>query len=85
MTTETDKIRDEFTQKSPHYTIGAMADEILRLRGDKDTLLIASCAVVDDALDRVEVHPCDEHDNDVKSRRLGEEMYSLYQATRLIK
>ena len=41
-------------------------------------LLNAVDAVLRDALDRVEVHPCDEHDDSVRAEGLIDEMKQLY-------
>jgi hypothetical protein len=43
-------------------------------------LELAVDAVLRDALDRVEVHPCDEHNDKVKFNGLSDELKALYRA-----
>jgi hypothetical protein len=43
-------------------------------------LELAVDAVLRDALDRVEVHPCDENNDEIKFNGLSDEFKSLYQA-----
>lgn len=45
-----------------------------------DQLAIAAHAVVRDALDRVEVHPCDHDDDNVRAKGLSLEAKALYDA-----
>lgn len=49
-----------------------------RCQHDADVLLDAIDAVLRDALDRVDVHPCDNEDDDVRAKGLSPEMRRLY-------
>ncbi|KWF90343.1 hypothetical protein WL95_27320 [Burkholderia cepacia] len=45
-----------------------------------EAVIEAARAVLREELDDVTVHPCDQHDDDVKARRLPEHMQALYRA-----
>jgi hypothetical protein len=57
-----------------------MALIMLKDEGSCNTLELAVDAVLRDALDRVEVHPCDNDNDNVKFNGLSDELKSLYQA-----
>ncbi|HIE5943627.1 hypothetical protein [Burkholderia cepacia] len=48
--------------------------------GLTDAVVDAAKAVVREALDSVSVHPCDEHDDEVRARQLPDYMQKLYRA-----
>ncbi|HDR9046240.1 TPA: hypothetical protein QDA94_000431 [Burkholderia vietnamiensis] len=48
--------------------------------GLMDAVVDAAKAVVREALDSVSVHPCDEHDDEVRARQLPDYMQKLYRA-----
>lgn len=48
--------------------------------GLTDAVVDAAKAVVREALDSVSVHPCDEHNDDVRARQLPDYMQNLYRA-----
>lgn len=48
--------------------------------GLTDAVVDAAKAVVREALDSVSVHPCDEHDDEVRARQLPDLMQKLYRA-----
>ena len=56
-----------------------VARGVAPIAGDRE-LVLAAKIVVRDALDRVEVHPCDEHNDSVKANNLSVEMKALYDA-----
>lgn len=47
---------------------------------DREEIVRAATAVIRDALDDVQVHPCDQYDDDVKARQLPVHMHALYLA-----
>ncbi|WP_431290442.1 hypothetical protein [Burkholderia cepacia] len=49
-----------------------------RTTPDREAIIAAAWKVVREALDDVVVHPCDQHDDDVKARRLPLHMHALY-------
>ncbi len=51
---------------------------------DLSALLCAVDAVLRDALDKVDVHPCDQDDDAVKANRLNEDMLKLYKVRHLL-
>ena len=55
-----------------------------RCQHDADVLLDAIDAVLRDALDRVDVHPCDDEDDDVRAKGLSPEMRRLYSERKVI-
>ncbi|MGN8184542.1 hypothetical protein ACTJLD_01020 [Burkholderia sp. 22088] len=55
----------------------AQADALVGLT---DAVVDAAKAVVREALDSVSVHPCDEHDDEVRARQLPDYMQKLYRA-----
>ncbi|WP_155635563.1 hypothetical protein [Burkholderia territorii] len=55
-----------------------------RTTPDRDAIIASAWKVVREALDDVVVHPCDQHDGDVKARRLPLHMHALYLALQAI-
>ncbi|KVS06739.1 hypothetical protein [Burkholderia vietnamiensis] len=51
-----------------------------RTTPDREEIVRAATAVIRDALDDVQVHPCDQYDDDVKARQLPVHMHALYLA-----
>ncbi|WP_217589817.1 hypothetical protein [Burkholderia sp. GbtcB21] len=51
-----------------------------RTTPDREAVITAAQRVVRDALDDVRVHPCDEHNDEMRANGLSELMYGLYAA-----
>lgn len=57
-----------------------MSKDELKTSGSMEELAAAIDAVLRDALDRVEVHPCDEHNDAVRANGLPDAIQRLYRA-----
>jgi hypothetical protein len=69
---ETHEVRDLYAAPQP-----AQADARVGLM---DAVVAAAKTVVREELDSVSVHPCDEHDDEVRARQLPDHMQKLYRA-----
>lgn len=77
---ESERLRQQLILE--HYRSGVlngMSAEIVRRH---DELRLKALAVVREALDNQEVHPCDEHDDEVRGSKLYGPMRELYEVLR---
>jgi len=58
----------------------ALFQENRRTTPDREAIIAAAKVVVREALDDVDVHPCDVHNDDVRANCLAESMRALYLA-----
>ena len=58
----------------------ALTDRIERLQAHNAMLVAAVIPVLRDRLDRVNMHPCDVHDDAMRARHAGDDVEALFEA-----